>query len=658
MIKLNKFASKLSKGKFRHFSIDMLRKSMDYTFVKALENKENADNVKEYNNFVMHSFDMDKRMKILNQFITECISRDSAFLVNDPYNKDDNKNGLFNHIQDLAYIASNKLSDKEKHDFIKNLTSINDKLNVGIRTAYLKSDFYGDLFKKKLMKVVEGSAKENELHHFINNLNVKRKEFCLIVKILLGYDLNDTEWDFVFDNVGGDQKINDIQPNQIECEITMGESINYSLNIQDTDDMILIDKGDEELDFVLDKQIHSSTTVIKASSKPNLPLLEEYNIEEEIQTIADSITNALEIENFQEYREDTILTHKFEHKPTNWLYLMDLPYDFNEDKYKKLISQRFKAFGNVKQIIFQKYCYHVTKLEESKVIFYDTNDMTDAHKFIDDNSPSKENKTDKVSTAQKLHKLDNNSSLSMLNRNSGNRILSKMDKEKSKYRKSYALVEMETYEQKLNVISPFTRVYGIYMEDKCSKIEDADYKYSIVLDNLPYGYKMKKVLDTVNTLLLSRNIEEFSVNETAGNKMIINSSITLEFKDFETALKAFTHLKGITIFDRYIKVDFIYGNLKEVDGVFIEAKKSNIKKSIAKNLSEINKLEKDAIHQQDKLSKVNSFSHEASDDILLNIMQDFSRDVLVNTFDTFEMIEGLKIFDHIHEENETQHINI
>ena len=647
MIKLGKVASKILKPCHRTFSTPDSSKLTGKSAMNSLNTTDFQQNAVEFNNFIARKCDHEGKSLLLNQHINNCLIDKSDLFIGDYFQGEEGRTKFINCIQDLAYITNNKLTPKEKNDFVKNLSYITEKLNVGIRSYLLKADFYEDLLKKKLIKLIEGSPKENELRQFINHVKIKHREFGIILKVLLDYELNDSEWDYIY-NKNPDKAPPEAAKNNVpESDVVMNDSINEVMDKNDKDTILL--EKDDEFDLYMDNQLNQIGST-RTPTQQAAPLYQEYSIDEELARITDKDSNMLEIDNFQDYREETTLTHSFEYKQTNWVYVMDLPYDFNEEKYTKILKQRFKPFGSVKQVIFQKYCNHVARFEENKVIFHDISDASESQKFIDENTNNSMRSTQKGSNLQSVNKLDNESSLSVLNKNTGTKIFNKMDKEKIKYRKSYALVEMETYEQKMKLITPHTRVFGIYLEDKCSKLEDADYKSQLVLSNLPYGYKMKKVIEKVNSILKSHKIEEFQINEVEGNKVIVNNTIVLGFDNYSNALIAFDKLKGVMLFGRYIKVNFIYGNLKEVDGHYIDERKINFKRSIAKSLTEINKLEKNAILHNEKFNKPNQVDIEAVDDILFDTMQDFSNNVVIDTFDSFDLQETIKGFDKYKEE--------
>ena len=66
-------------------------------------------------------------------------------------------------------------------------------------------------------------------------------------------------------------------------------------------------------------------------------------------------------------------------------------------------------------------------------------------------------------------------------------------KHKKKFDKSYALVEFEDFESKMRALRTETRVFGFYLLGNLCPIEDADYKRSLVLYNIPYGTSCQEI---------------------------------------------------------------------------------------------------------------------------------------------------------------------
>jgi hypothetical protein len=68
-------------------------------------------------------------------------------------------------------------------------------------------------------------------------------------------------------------------------------------------------------------------------------------------------------------------------------------------------------------------------------------------------------------------------------------MLSKLHKKSSdkKLNRSYALIEFENYEAKVKALSTDFRVFGILLDDTICNIEDADYKLTLICNNIHWG---------------------------------------------------------------------------------------------------------------------------------------------------------------------------
>lgn len=60
------------------------------------------------------------------------------------------------------------------------------------------------------------------------------------------------------------------------------------------------------------------------------------------------------------------------------------------------------------------------------------------------------------------------------------------------------MVLLNTKEQKEKLIRPDFRAFGLLIDNNLCKIEDADYKVSVNLYNLPYGVKVQEILHFLN----------------------------------------------------------------------------------------------------------------------------------------------------------------
>ena len=87
------------------------------------------------------------------------------------------------------------------------------------------------------------------------------------------------------------------------------------------------------------------------------------------------------------------------------------------------------------------------------------------------------------------------------------KILKKM-KEKAGKRldRSYALIELDSYEQKQRALAEDIRIFGILIDDNLCMIDDADYKLSLTCYNIHWGSSLKHFCDTVNNVFEQNNM--------------------------------------------------------------------------------------------------------------------------------------------------------
>lgn len=78
-------------------------------------------------------------------------------------------------------------------------------------------------------------------------------------------------------------------------------------------------------------------------------------------------------------------------------------------------------------------------------------------------------------------------------------ILSKIEFLKGKrLNKSYALIKFKYIEDKQKAMSQDLRLFGLRIGQHMSRMDDADYKTSIILQNIQWGCKLQHLMDFIN----------------------------------------------------------------------------------------------------------------------------------------------------------------
>ena len=72
--------------------------------------------------------------------------------------------------------------------------------------------------------------------------------------------------------------------------------------------------------------------------------------------------------------------------------------------------------------------------------------------------------------------------------------------------KSYALIELESAEDKKKALIPDIRIFGMYIDGRMCMIDDADHKLTINCYNVHWGSTLKNFVNQVNTIFEENNL--------------------------------------------------------------------------------------------------------------------------------------------------------
>ena len=82
------------------------------------------------------------------------------------------------------------------------------------------------------------------------------------------------------------------------------------------------------------------------------------------------------------------------------------------------------------------------------------------------------------------------------------------EKSSKKLDRSYALIEFADYETKQKALIPELRVFGVKIEKNMCITDDADYKLTLICNNVHWGASLEKFCEKIN--------EQFEKNHTLG----------------------------------------------------------------------------------------------------------------------------------------------
>lgn len=134
--------------------------------------------------------------------------------------------------------------------------------------------------------------------------------------------------------------------------------------------------------------------------------------------------------------------------------------------------------------------------------------------------------------------------------------------------KSFALVELDSYESKQKLLRPDIRVFGIYVGGTMACVEDADLKLTITLSGIPYGTQLKSIFGFIQTRLDPHGIK-LAVPKEDG--IIVNSFLMIRLNTLQDSIKAMSALSGESLGYSTLLSTFYFGNLRVHAGKYYES---------------------------------------------------------------------------------------
>ncbi|CAD8083737.1 unnamed protein product [Paramecium sonneborni] len=225
-------------------------------------------------------------------------------------------------------------------------------------------------------------------------------------------------------------------------------------------------------------------------------------------------------------------------KQTNQVCLYNLPY-IMDDNFKQDCKVYFEnRFGEIESI--QYFEYSNFKKQVDQIATEKTNENKDFYQSLEQLS----------STKKLLERV-------------------KVNKNKKLY-KSYAVINFKNKESKQNALFQDLRIFGIKFKDLQLRIDDADHKKLLYINNLS---KFSNVNFLIEFLNLHLNIQFEPLDERL---LLQNNIVCLIFKDFQESQKAFEKLNNLT-FSRFKMNVFHYPDgLKYMGNRIAEHFNSNV----------------------------------------------------------------------------------
>ncbi|CAK61538.1 unnamed protein product (macronuclear) [Paramecium tetraurelia] len=226
-------------------------------------------------------------------------------------------------------------------------------------------------------------------------------------------------------------------------------------------------------------------------------------------------------------------------KETNQVCLYNLPYILDE-KFKQECKEYFESrFGEIESIEYFEYSNFKKQIDQMTTI-NNQNENKDFYQSLDQLS----------STKKLLERV-------------------KVNKNKKLY-KSYAVINFKNKESKLNALYQDLRIFGIKFKDLQLRIDDADHKKLLYINNLSKFSIVKYLVEFLNMHL---GIQFEPLDERI---QLQNNIVCLILKDFKETQLAFNKLNDLT-FSRFKMNVFHYPDgLKYMGNRIAEHFNSNI----------------------------------------------------------------------------------
>lgn len=267
---------------------------------------------------------------------------------------------------------------------------------------------------------------------------------------------------------------------------------------------------------------------------------------------------------------------------SNWVYLGGLPYDFIEEEVEQEIRNKCLQFGGIKDIIMFKYIDYVS-FEEKKNTKNIPQDLEKYFNVFDRKNDTKTLNYDHssyypneyVSLSSGLP-INNEQSATLPNSNiecnkvtikEGVELLKKSNiliknfksSKIKKMNKSYCFINFKDESAKNDCLNDDLRVFGMEISGNLCIFDNADYKRSLKIYNIPFGIQLKELIDTINSLLSEEGIK-IECNE---NLIITKNYILLKCESLYQSLLIYDILNDQEVLNRKIKVNHLFGNLKK-----------------------------------------------------------------------------------------------
>ena len=128
------------------------------------------------------------------------------------------------------------------------------------------------------------------------------------------------------------------------------------------------------------------------------------------------------------------------------------------------------------------------------------------------------------------------------------KLLGNLKKKKDKkLNKSYALIEFYDEKDKAKALLTDFRVFGIRVDEYTCRIDDADFKLTLVCNNVRWGAPLSKFQEFINEVFEKNNLSDLKVSIAKGDeeKLITKYFVLLRFNSLYSTIKVMNAMQNM-----------------------------------------------------------------------------------------------------------------
>jgi hypothetical protein len=371
-----------------------------------------------------------------------------------------------------------------------------------------------------------------------------------------------------------------------------------------------------------------------------------------------------------------LLTETISIQESNWVYVYELPFDFNKDEMEKDLRFTLSQFGEIERVLIFRFSDFTKSslLNEKKIMinpkadrwFLETGSSNESESFsetlqtkffgrqfekeieedgeVDLNvNQSKQQLTERYNEIltennHLLKKQQNDNNMKKMN-------LKVVKKQLTKNKRSFAFVKFKNKEAKEKILDPSLRIFGISTSKNMKfNVENADYKISLKILNVPLSTSLYELVHFLNIHLAQNDLPEIQVDESFRNILTISPSLFITAKNLESALRMSFLINQLEFNGILLSCSFTDGSLRYIlddvreDLDFLKKidpthKLESINQEIRTSLDQSNKPLFNSKNSDLKNDLINLFNLSPSNNLKSSQFSDFIFDSQLNPTD-------------------------